>query len=442
VGEQPRGSRYDHIDALRAFAALLVLWRHAEGLFDPAGLTAFGKWAFSFIDPGRVGVVLFFAVSGFVIPSSLQGTRVEGTRKFLIRRFFRLYPAYWLSIPIGWLAIHWLGGEPLAPLTIIANTTMLHELFGFPDVIGVYWTLVLELAFYALCLIFFWFGIVHRSMTFCVLTVMAALGAYFYSFLARDVNYVETNLVLIPQIWYKIIHYVDPNHLFGDFRFAWLLLYDTGHYVVADPSNLWGNYRFVWPIYLSVMGLGALTRFWHDGRAGILDKIVLVAVVGRWLIFFLIIPVTDYVAGRIPRAAVCTFLSYSVPIVGFFVLACVCKIHSRLLSYLGLISYSLYLFHAVIIFPLRVFLQQHPSSVFQSEAPWLLVIIVILLSVVLAAAIFKLIEKPAIELGRRLTSPPTEKRRMSDRIAAAGLMSAPVGGVVAAAPFPAPGRMG
>ena len=97
--------RYDHIDALRAIAALLVVWRHAEGILLVDRTTEFAKLVFSFIDPGRAGVVLFFAISGFVIPSSLRGKLTDGTRNFVIRRFFRLYPAYWLSIPIGWLAI-------------------------------------------------------------------------------------------------------------------------------------------------------------------------------------------------------------------------------------------------------------------------------------------------------------------------------------------------
>jgi peptidoglycan/LPS O-acetylase OafA/YrhL len=390
-GEVGAGRRYDHIDALRALAALLVVWRHSEELIQ--GYTPFAKWAFSFVDAGRVGVVLFFAVSGFVIPSSLRGTPVAGTRNFVIRRFFRLYPAYWLSIPFGWLALHWLGGEPFAPLEIIANTTMLQEFFGIPDVIGVYWTLVLELVFYGICLVLFWCGIAHRSMTFCVFTALTAFGAWFYGSLSRYVFYVDQKAIQTPKIWYKI-----------------------GHYVVADPTNLWGDSRFMFLVFLSVMGLGALIRFWHDQKAGRFDKIFIITAVGCWSIGFLIIPIAYHIRGRTSLIDVCTFLSHSIPIIAFFILSSYWKIHSRILSYLGLISYSLYLFHAVIIYSLRNFLQHH-FPVLQS-APSLLVVVAILLSVGAAAVIFTFIEKPAIEFSRRLTNIPSRNPRMSHSLAA------------------------
>jgi peptidoglycan/LPS O-acetylase OafA/YrhL len=43
---------------------------------------------------GRVGVVIFFALSGFVIPSSLRADHPETCREFLIKLLLRLYPIY------------------------------------------------------------------------------------------------------------------------------------------------------------------------------------------------------------------------------------------------------------------------------------------------------------------------------------------------------------
>ncbi|CAM5339645.1 hypothetical protein SSTU70S_04052 [Stutzerimonas stutzeri] len=79
---------------------LLVIWMHTSEVFVPIALPSLqGRLhdvAYSF-DFGRIGVVVFFIISGFVIPASLRGPRGEDCRQFLIRRLFRLYPLCWLS---------------------------------------------------------------------------------------------------------------------------------------------------------------------------------------------------------------------------------------------------------------------------------------------------------------------------------------------------------
>ncbi len=104
--------RLDYVDCMRAIAALLVLILHAGELaVHTFRSTAFDSWAltpaFTF-DFGRAGVNLFFALSGFVIPASLANSRDK--IRFPIRRFFRLYPAYWLSILVSLIVGFWLNG--------------------------------------------------------------------------------------------------------------------------------------------------------------------------------------------------------------------------------------------------------------------------------------------------------------------------------------------
>lgn len=90
---------------------------------------------------GRFGVLLFFLISGFVIPYSIVGKTL---RQFAIARFWRLYPAYWASLAI----VLSLGHFSLA--TSLANLTMLQGAMGYPDALGPYWSLLFELIFYAL----------------------------------------------------------------------------------------------------------------------------------------------------------------------------------------------------------------------------------------------------------------------------------------------------
>ena len=92
--------RFGYIDAQRGLAALLVIWLHATDAFMLLPTPPEGGLLYkisSAIDTGRVGVILFFVISSFVIPSSLravgQQTTPEALRVFLIRRVFRLFPA-------------------------------------------------------------------------------------------------------------------------------------------------------------------------------------------------------------------------------------------------------------------------------------------------------------------------------------------------------------
>lgn len=77
------------IHTLRGLSAFLVLVHHELSSFT-------GYWNFQEnIDLGRVGVVSFFLISGYVIRRSIVNRSISS---FLYLRFFRLFPIYWLSL--------------------------------------------------------------------------------------------------------------------------------------------------------------------------------------------------------------------------------------------------------------------------------------------------------------------------------------------------------
>jgi peptidoglycan/LPS O-acetylase OafA/YrhL len=91
--------RLDFLDGLRGVAVGLVLLQHVGELTVPAvrSMTS------STVQLGQFGVMVFFLCSGFIIPASLERSRREPGRRaalraFWISRVFRLYPLYWLSL--------------------------------------------------------------------------------------------------------------------------------------------------------------------------------------------------------------------------------------------------------------------------------------------------------------------------------------------------------
>ena len=111
---RPAADRFAHIDTLRAVAALMVACAHVWEKFLPVARQspdALGKSWPRYFEFGITGVVLFFAISGFVIYGTLRGSR-EGTgRRFVLTRFFRLFPAYWVSVITGLVFIWFMASR-------------------------------------------------------------------------------------------------------------------------------------------------------------------------------------------------------------------------------------------------------------------------------------------------------------------------------------------
>lgn len=111
--------RLAFVDSLRALAAVAVVFHHiGDELFDQV-VTRLG------FDFGRYGVLLFFIISGYVVPHSLLARATKPLISFVLSRGFRLYPAYWFSLVVVFL----FGYAPATSLQLIANVTMAQRFF-------------------------------------------------------------------------------------------------------------------------------------------------------------------------------------------------------------------------------------------------------------------------------------------------------------------------
>lgn len=135
---------------------------------------------------GYLGVNLFFIISGFVILMSASG---GSFRQFAISRMVRLYPAFWVCCSVTFAVIV-IFGAPYHFATFkqyLYNMTMLSGFFYVPYIDGAYWSLVVEIQFYALvavCLLLKQIGKAEEWLT-CWLIISLALNIFPNDLLAR-----------------------------------------------------------------------------------------------------------------------------------------------------------------------------------------------------------------------------------------------------------------
>ena len=101
-----RVRRLAWLDALRGIAALCVVYAH----FGTRVLPAVHKAVYGVFDPGLYGVLVFFLVSGYIVPASLE--RKGSVRNFWLSRLFRLFPLFVFAIAavlllheFGWASV-------------------------------------------------------------------------------------------------------------------------------------------------------------------------------------------------------------------------------------------------------------------------------------------------------------------------------------------------
>jgi peptidoglycan/LPS O-acetylase OafA/YrhL len=151
--EATAGNRLDFLDVARGAAALLVLCEHGLHTCVP-GYLEFSRGS---VIIGQAAILVFFMVSGFVIPMSLENGRSNAG--FWLRRFFRLFPVYWLSIALAFACLC-AGGEGVGvglsdTRSWLANLVLFQGWLNRPHVWGVFWTLPYELLIYATCSLLF-----------------------------------------------------------------------------------------------------------------------------------------------------------------------------------------------------------------------------------------------------------------------------------------------
>ncbi len=175
--------RLHFLDALRGLAALSVVVYHFFGSSSPLAHALLLNWQ----NLGAVGVYIFFLVSGFIIPRSLE--RNPSLWGFWRSRILRLFPPYWFSLTLVFLltAAGLRASLHLSALGYLTNLSMTAFLVRQPALLGIYWTLSIELVFYVLCSALRLVGLLR----FRFLTAFAAVSVYLFALVLANTGHLR-----------------------------------------------------------------------------------------------------------------------------------------------------------------------------------------------------------------------------------------------------------
>jgi len=144
-------NRNHTIDLLRFVSAAYVALFHFNA---PMQFTT--SWYAGFCNQGKLGVPVFFIISGYCIRLAHKHTKTP--REFIVRRLFRIFPPYWFSLFVTVLCILILkiitGYNSVVTLPknvseiLVTPFLYTYPLSNIQPINLVYWTLPYELFFY------------------------------------------------------------------------------------------------------------------------------------------------------------------------------------------------------------------------------------------------------------------------------------------------------
>jgi peptidoglycan/LPS O-acetylase OafA/YrhL len=378
---EPRGPErvtFPCFDGFRALAAIVVLVTHVAFLSGFNGRSRFG----AFTARMDVGVAVFFMISGFLLYRPFVASRLAGgtgprTGGYFWRRALRILPAYWVALTITVFVLHVPKDLPSAGDLFLYYG--LWHLYDVNDVIGPIlssYTLVTEISFY----------------------VFLPIYAFALSRWARRP----------PERQVRIDLAVLGCLIVAGIAYRW-----------AIRSRFEGERAFqllnVLPGWIDVFAVGmalAVLSVWLAGR----DEPVLfrrrVFPALSWALAaaaFVAISLWMGRPGRIDTLGQDMGVHYFYLAVGlFFLLPGIFGpqrkglvrhvLQNRAVQMLGLISYGLYLWNETL---LEKYVEWTDSTPFNTSFPKMLAI-VFLATVLVAAASYVVVEKPALSLKGRV----------------------------------------
>ena len=363
-----RTGRIDNLTSLRFFAALSIFLHHSIPLGVDFSQYARGLnfgWTVSF----------FYVLSGFVLSYSRDG-RIHNRKDiamFIGERVFRLWPLHLVCGLFVMLTLTAQGSFEQYYLFLTMQHSWVSQYYTAFFLNGASWSISVEWYFYLM----FPFIILLNVRSLVALTaawiiivtaLMIAVSWYprFFPFSPPTANLMQPGVTVASFF-----------HLFPPVRFAEFLIgMLTYHAYRRFPLSS----RMATLVQIAALGLAALYVFnvpWVSKRVYSTLPVVIAQThtnSGLYPIFACIVFAFAYQTGPLSRA-----------------------LSSRVLIYLGEISFSLYMVHQIVI------------SIIAQQTDWALswgsgvaVLVALAISLVASSALYEGLEKPSLRWGKRL----------------------------------------
>jgi peptidoglycan/LPS O-acetylase OafA/YrhL len=373
VRNEPGPRRFYELDSLRGVAALTVVLHHFSRICPESITHVLIRTPLRLLVAGHQAVILFFLLSGFVLTLPYKKKSSLSYGSFLLKRICRIYLPYLgalalsvlcdLSFPAHhpydnyWINFTW--SQPVTGRLVLQHVLFLGN-YNWFQLNTAFWSLVYEMR---ISLVFPFIAVAVlrlRSIWLIVCAVVLSIACYPAALLSSDVLHLSSLNAAINTT--RTLHYAA-------FFIIGSLLAKHLHSI-----NLW--YTRLRPVHAALLALVALALYGFSDASSLVQRFSVPLDLFDW-------PVA---AGAV---MLIILAMNSRPFHQFLT--------SRTVHYLGERSYSLYLVHGTVLFALI-------HTLMGRVRLDILFLMYLAIALPVTEIFYRLIEHPAMLLGRRLTS--------------------------------------